>query len=146
MRIVPWEHDPAKRELIPELSDIWPRLQQVVLHQHAINCVETRFRAQQIEMLRARRLELPSLFHNGTDISVQSYYCYQRFFYRFAGPEEYFWATTLPEQLLAGIIFPARGLALSLYLLREPRRARARRVRAAARGGAEADMRRRFGR
>jgi len=115
IRIVGYEHDPTKRQQIPELGDIWQRVQQVVFDQHVVNCFEHRFREQQLNIARDGRLVMPSPFYEGTDSSTASYFCHEKFFYRFSSAEEYFWATTSAEQLLGALYFPQRMLAVCLY-------------------------------
>ncbi len=114
-QVVPYIHDHTKREPIPELADIWPRFQQIVFAQTDLNNHAEKFPEQQLSIAREGRLSLPSPFSDGTDTCTKSYYLHYQFFYRFLGVEEYFWSTTVPEQLLAAIYFPSRGVAVCLY-------------------------------
>jgi hypothetical protein len=58
---------------------------------------------------------MASPFGEATETCTESLYCCYRFFYRFSSEEEYFWITAVPEQLLAGLYFPARKLVIGLY-------------------------------
>lgn len=123
MRIVTYIHEPARREPIPELADIWPRFQHVIGVQTRLNNTIDQILEQQLEIAREGRLEMLSPFSGGTDTSTESYYLFEhdrffqqhRFFYRFPAAEEYYWITVVPEQLLSAIWFPARDIAVCLY-------------------------------
>jgi hypothetical protein len=115
VRIVHYIHDHTRREPIPELADIWPRVQQVVTAQTALNNAADKFPQQQLAIAHEGKLVMPSPFADRTDTATESYYLYHRFFYRFAGTEEYYWSTAVPEQLLAAVWFPRRGVVVCLH-------------------------------
>lgn len=120
IRIVQYEHDWTKRQPIPELGDVWQRVQEIVYHQHVINCHEVKLREQQFNILRQRCLVTPSPFHKGKDSCTESYFTNQWFFYRFSSAEEYWWITAPSDQQLAVLYFPHRNLALCLYAALHP--------------------------
>jgi hypothetical protein len=115
VRFVTFEHDHTKRQPIAEIGDIWARVERIISAQTGINNREDMFREQQLTIARDRCLSMASPFAEATDTCIESFFCRDRFFYRFSADEEYFWITAVPEQLIAALYFPLRKLAVGLY-------------------------------
>ena len=101
----------------PQLADLWQHLHPVLLHQFEFNRDEIAIRSQQHSMIRDSCFLVPSPFGNLAETCDSSYFFYHRFFYQFAGAEEFFWITALLDRAysLTTIYFPQRRVAVSLY-------------------------------
>lgn len=98
------------------LADLWPRLETILVAQRAFNSDEARVQAQQHGILRDGRFNMLSPFADEPQSCVQSYERDHRFWFRFAGREEFFWvsATLMNAFELSTLYFPQRRVAVTL--------------------------------
>jgi hypothetical protein len=85
---------------VPELADIWPRLNRLLEHRRNFNRDEAAIRAQQHGIIRDTQFLMPSPFADTADACDSSYLVQQRFFYHFPRAEEYFWITARLDQAM----------------------------------------------
>ncbi len=108
---------PDAAEPVRGLEDIWVSVAALLRHMEQFNRNEQTLYDQQLGTIRDGCFLLPSVFDNAqADTCLQSYYVPHRFYYRFTGPEEYFWITGPLDSAyaLSTVYFPDRHVAVTL--------------------------------